>query len=289
MKFCSYCNCHITNMTSHQRSKKHISNVENGENTKENITVSMKGPTLNMDKLLEQATEEDNSDSDSVEESVANYSIYSENFIQELENDKFETTEEPSHDISKKIKQMRHENALKTEELRQRKLEEVERKKFLKSAVKEEEEVEIETEILGKEKRVILKKIQLFKNCFKQELKNTKFKISKTASVQELEQILDEMQTIVSVNSVEDFCMDIIYNSLKIVECASSMTRDFDITGLSESLKSNEQFVKLCKLMFIKYQTFDAIPIEYQLLFIVIVNGVIVAQVNKAKKTHSQV
>ena len=89
MKFCSYCNCHITNMTSHQRSKKHISNVENGDTTKENITVSMKGPTLNMDKLLEQATEEDNSDSDSVEESVANYSIYSENFIQELENDKF--------------------------------------------------------------------------------------------------------------------------------------------------------------------------------------------------------
>lgn len=291
MTFCEYCRCEVKNITNHNKTKKHLLNV--GEKVEEQSTSSTKdlnGPSMDVDEIIEKVKSESESENTDNEEDcgVSVYSVYDEEFLKDLENEAFDkpAPDVNPEDITKKIKQMRQENALKKEELKQRRLEEIERKKLMKASKMSEEvdEGEVETELLGKEKRIILKKIQLFKNCFKQELKNTRFKVSKHASVAELEQLLEEMQVIVNVNSVEEFAMDIIYGSLKVIEGASSFTRDFDITGLADTLKHNDQFVKLCKLMFIKYQTFEMIPPEYQILFIVLINAVIMAQMNKAKK-----
>jgi hypothetical protein len=135
-------------------------------------------------------------------------------------------------------------------------------------------------EIIGHEKRLLLTKINQYKNLFP-ELKN--FKLSKNQTVEYLNKVLDEFNSIISTDNTNTFIMDALLQSIKIVEGITARTKDYNLTGLSDILKSNPQFNKLCKQLFLKYGVFENTPPETQLLMIVITSSWICCKKNSKK------
>ena len=141
-------------------------------------------------------------------------------------------------------------------------------KKEVKSHFEDENSLfdEVGTEILGQERRVLLSKIQQYKNLFPDELK--KFKIKKNCSTADLNLYLAEMECIVNTDSVEQFLTDSIIQCIKLTEGVSSYTRH-DISGCADMLKGNKQFHTLCKQLYIKYKVFANIPPEFSLIILI--------------------
>ena len=137
------------------------------------------------------------------------------------------------------------------------------------------------TELIGREKRVLLSKIQQYKNLFPEEL--SKFKIKKNCSTSDLQLYLSEMESIVDTSSVEQFLSDSIVQCIKLTEGISSYTR-YDITGCADMLKSNKQFHTLTKQMYIKYKVFDKVPPEWQLTILIATTAWMCKTKNAKKK-----
>lgn len=137
------------------------------------------------------------------------------------------------------------------------------------------------TEILGKDRRMLLSKIRQYKSLFPEELK--KFKIKKNCSIEDLNLYLEEMETIVNCGSVEQFLTDSILQCIKLTEGISSYTRH-DITGCADILKSNKQFHTLCKQLYIKYKVFSNIPPEYSIIILVSTTAYMCKVKNSRKK-----
>ena len=137
------------------------------------------------------------------------------------------------------------------------------------------------TPLLGKDKRILLSKLNQYKLLFPEELK--KFKIKPNCSVDDLQNALKECEVIVETNSLEVFLTDSILQCLKLVEGGSTLTR-FDITGLSDNLKKNEQFHKLCKQLYVKYSVFSKIPAEYSLMMVIATTAYACTIVNQRKR-----
>lgn len=137
------------------------------------------------------------------------------------------------------------------------------------------------TEILGQERRVLLSKIQQYKNLFPDELK--KFKIKKNCSTKDLQLYLEEMEVIVNTDSVEQFLTDSIIQCIKLTEGVSSYTK-YDISGCADMLKSNKQFHTLCKQLYIKYKVFSNIPPEWSIVILVATTAYICKNKNTRKK-----
>jgi len=136
------------------------------------------------------------------------------------------------------------------------------------------------SEIIGRDKRVIINKLNQYRNLFPKEL--SKFKVKKGATAQELQAYLDEASTIVETSSYDNFLTDSILQAIKLVENGSKYTRH-DITGCSEMLKANPQFNSLMKQLFVKYNVFHKIPCEFQLLLLVTTTAYICSNKNKHK------
>jgi len=136
------------------------------------------------------------------------------------------------------------------------------------------------SEILGRDKRILLTKIRQYKSLFPDTFKT--FKIKANANVQELQTYLDEMDSIVECDSVEQFLLDSILQCIKLIEGVSSYTK-YDIQGLADLLKANKQFHQLSKQLFIKYKVFNAVPPEMQMLMLVSTTAYIVNCKNKRK------
>ena len=134
------------------------------------------------------------------------------------------------------------------------------------------------TEILGKTKRELLNRISTFKTLFKEELKG--FKIKKNATEIELNEYLEEMSVIVETGGVNQFVTDMMINSIKMVEPISTRTK-FNISGLSDMLKMNPEFNKMTKLLYLKYNVFAKVPIEYQFALLIMTTAYICIQKNK--------
>ena len=137
------------------------------------------------------------------------------------------------------------------------------------------------TELIGREKRVLLSKIQQYKNLFPEEL--SKFKIKKNCSTSDLQLYLSEMESIVDTSSVEQFLSDSIVQCIKLTEGISTYTR-YDITGCADMLKSNKQFHTLTKQMYIKYKVFDKVPPEWQLTILIATTAWMCKTKNAKKK-----
>jgi len=140
------------------------------------------------------------------------------------------------------------------------------------------------SEILGKDKRILLTKIRQYKSLFPDSFKN--FKIKLNATTDELQAYLDEMDSIVECDSVEQFLLDSIMQCIKILEGVSSFTR-YDIQGLADLLKQNKQFHQLSKQLFIKYKVFSVIPPENQLIMLVATSAYICNQKNRRRSEFS--
>ena len=137
------------------------------------------------------------------------------------------------------------------------------------------------TEILGKDKHLLLKKVGQYKSLFKDELKT--FKVKRNASEGELKAYLDEMQTVVEINTLDEFLTDSIIQCIKIVEGVSSLTKNYNITGLADMLKSNKQFNNLLKVLFVKYGSYQSMPPEWQLALLVATSSFMCMQKNRNK------
>ena len=137
------------------------------------------------------------------------------------------------------------------------------------------------TEIQGKDKIMLLTKIKQYKSLFPKEL--GKFKIKKNANTNELKDALDEMEVLVETNGVDGFLMDSVFQCIKLVEGVSTVTKNYNVTGMCDLLKSNIQFHNLCKQLFIKYGVFRSVPPEYQLVLIISTTAYICSNKNKRK------
>jgi hypothetical protein len=135
------------------------------------------------------------------------------------------------------------------------------------------------SEILGRDKRQLITKITQYKQLFPKELKG--FKVKKNATPMEMRAYLDEMSCIVETGTLDEFITESILGCLKMVEGVSSYTQNFNISGLADMLKMNPQFNNLVKQLYIKYNTFDAVPPEQQLIILVATTSYICIQKNK--------
>jgi hypothetical protein len=137
------------------------------------------------------------------------------------------------------------------------------------------------SEILGKNKRVLLNKVKQYKNLFPEELKG--FKIKKNPTEKDLEEAIEEMSVIVDTSTVDQFLIDAIFQVIKVIEGISANTKSYNITGLADILKANKQFHTLAKQLFIKYGCYSNIPPEYQMVLIVATSAYICRQKNMKK------
>ena len=137
------------------------------------------------------------------------------------------------------------------------------------------------TPIVGRDKLVLLKKVKQYKTLFPDELKA--FKIKRNPSVEDLEGALSEMAVIVEVGGVDQFLLDSVLQCIRIVEGVSSNYEKYDIRGCADLLKANKQFHSLCKQLFIKYNVFSAVPVEYQLVLLVSTTAYMCNQKNRHK------
>lgn len=101
---------------------------------------------------------------------------------------------------------------------------------------------------------------------FPEQLKNFKYK--KNSSEEELQAILDECSLLVEIGSIDVFIIDSIISTILLAENFSKLT-DYDISGLSILLKQNKEFIKLCKILSIKYSVFSNVPAEIQMILII--------------------
>ena len=136
------------------------------------------------------------------------------------------------------------------------------------------------SEILGRDKRILLTKIRQYKSLFPDTFKT--FKIKLNANIQELQNYIEEMDSIVECDSCEQFLLDSILQCIKLIEGVSSYTK-YDIQGLADLLKQNKQFHQLCKQLFIKYKIFTALPIESQMVIMVTTSAYICNSKNKRR------
>ena len=136
------------------------------------------------------------------------------------------------------------------------------------------------SEIIGRDNRTLISKLNQYKNLFPKEL--SKFKVKKGANTEELKKYLEEAESIVETVSVDSFMTDSLLQCVKLVEGASTMTR-YDVSGLSAILKANPQFHNLCKQLYVKYNVFNKIPIEYQMVMLIATTSYICCNKNKNK------
>jgi hypothetical protein len=138
------------------------------------------------------------------------------------------------------------------------------------------------TVLCGKNKLILIQKIKNYKNSFKKELKN--FKIRKDLTEEELNECIDEIQIKLQLNTLDCFIIDGIIESLKMVEGYSSKTK-YNITGLSNVLKGNPQFISLSKQLTMKYGKFSQIPLEVQMGFVIMGGAYFCIVSNQQKQT----
>ena len=174
----------------------------------------------------------------------------------------------------------------KEEDMRQKK-ELKNRNKIQPVKIQENKEVDslfddIPTELFGRDKILVMKQINQYKILFPKEL--SKFKLKKKATLEELKKSLEECRALIEINSVDVFVLDSILSCCKMIE-NYTVESDYDITGLSLLLKSNPQFVSLSKQLFIRYNIFSNVPIEYQMMMCIVSTSYLCMMKNKGKSS----
>lgn len=134
------------------------------------------------------------------------------------------------------------------------------------------------TPLLGKDKLILINKVKNYKMLFSKELK--KFRVKKNPSVEELEESITEIETILSLSNVDLFVVEGILTSIQMIEGTTKLTK-YNISGLSDILRSNPQFISLSRQLYLKYGNFINVPVEYQMLMLIATSTFIVLNHNK--------
>jgi hypothetical protein len=141
------------------------------------------------------------------------------------------------------------------------------------------------TQILGRSKRELLTRLNEYRHLLPEELK--KFKVRPSASESELEEALDECETIVSCSGVDQLLTEGVLLAVGTVESVSSHTTRFDISGTVAALKQNKEFYRLTKLIWVKHRVFSRCPPEAQLLILVTSTALVQRQANLRARTQA--
>ena len=236
---------------------------------------------------------------DNIDNDDTNFEDIDDNFLSELNNTNFKfDDDEATATIKNENKSIIQSEKQKLSLEKQRIATEKENYKF--NLLKEKEEAKLlkstkttktddddniysnhPTEIMGQEKRILLNKVKQYKSLFPEQLKTFKIKIN--PNVVELKSYLDEMDVIVNTQNVDNFLTESILASLKLIEGTTSNFKNYNLSGLSDMLKNNKQFHTLCKTLYLKYNTFNAIPAEYQMLLLVSTTAYICKNKNSKK------
>jgi len=127
-----------------------------------------------------------------------------EPFLEELNNDNYQEppTEKEQRELQKEFKEQIKEQAKahKKHEMKEKKVHNIMESSDLFD--------ETGTEIIGRDRRVIINKMNQYRSLFPKEL--SKFKVKKGASIEELQAYLQEMSTIVECSSYDNFLSDSI-------------------------------------------------------------------------------
>ena len=197
-------------------------------------------------------------------------------FLDELTNDNYQEppTEKEQRELEKEFKEQIKEQtkAQKKHEVKERKVNNIIESGDLFD--------ETGTEIIGRDRRVIINKMNQYKSLFPKEL--AKFKVKKGASIEELQAYLQEMSTIVECSSYDNFLSDSILQTIRLIEGGTKATR-YDISGCADMLKANPQFNNLLKQLYVKYNVFTKIPPEIQMVLLISTTSYICLNKNKNK------
>ena len=71
---------------------------------------------------------------------------------------------------------------------------------------------------------------------------------------------------------------------MQVVENMSMRFKDYDLSGLTDSLKNNKEFLDLMRLLSVKYHVFSNVPPEIQISIIVISTSYLVIMNNRNQK-----
>ena len=137
------------------------------------------------------------------------------------------------------------------------------------------------TEIMGKDKILLLRKAKQYKTLFPVELKT--FKLKKNPSVKDLADAVEEMEIMVETGGVNEFLEDSVIQCIKLIENVSAISPRYDVRGMSLMLQSNPQFKKLSKILFVKYNVYQNIPPEFQMLMLVSTCAMLANNKNRGK------
>lgn len=223
-------------------------------------------------------------------------------FLAELHNDKFvseiemqKQEKEKENQEKEKLKQQKQDELEVRKEERLRKKREAEEKKIEKAEKDKEKEKEKEakknvvniidddgneTVLYGKDRWMLIRKFEQYKVLFPDNDNIKKLKMKKKATLEDLQQLVEECNAIIETDTVEVFMTDAILTSVKAVEFASIRTR-YNLKGLSEMLRENNQFNLLIKQLYLKYKVFAKMPVEIQLMMVVGTSAWICIEKNK--------
>ena len=201
-----------------------------------------------------------------------NEDISNDPFLDDLNNENFQ---EPPSEKEQKLQEKEFKEQAKIHKKNQLKEQKV-------NSIFETSDLfdETGTEIIGRDRRVIINKLNQYRSLFPKEL--SKFKVKKGASIDELQAYLQEMSTIVECSSYDNFLSDSIIQTVKLIEGATQPTR-YDISGCADMLKANPQFNNLLKQLYVKYNVFSKIPPEIQMVLLVSTTAYICINKNKNK------
>ena len=210
-------------------------------------------------------------------------------FLEEMQNDKYvnqiELDKQQEKEDKKQDKIDKKQNRIDSKITKAQKNEEKQQQIQKKLEEKQENKINESTEIIGKNRRSLLNKINKYKKIYKTQLSD--YKIMKNATELELQEHIQNIEDILDNSEVDNFINDSIFHSIKMIEPLTSNTR-FNVTGLSSMLKLNSQFLNLTNRLILKYNLFSNTPIEYQFLMCISTSVYLTIQMNKSKPAMEQ-
>ena len=104
------------------------------------------------------------------------------------------------------------------------------------------------------------------------------------STTEDLDKYIEEVDAILATSKLDSFMTEAVHYIINVVEKMSLMTKDYDLSGLSDSLRNNREFQDLIRLLSIKYNTFQNVSPEIQLAIIVASTSYITIMTNRQKK-----
>ena len=201
--------------------------------------------------------------------------------LEELNNDNYVSKSETEKKKKENEKELNKQQKIDKKNLQAELLQEKIKQKKEESENKKIKESEDYTEIYGSKLEQI-NTINKYKLLFPTELEN--FTYNKKSNSEQLAIIIEEIKTIVELQTVDSFLTNSIYDAILMIEPYSKPTK-YDISGISASLRVNPNVDKLLKQIILKYNFCGNTSPELQLLIIVVTTGYMTIQKNSNKES----